>query len=88
MPRPVRKTSDFERWVEALLSPEWETRLNATEALGKMKDKRAVKPLLAALKDEDEYVREGAAWAPWSDTGPKRGSRPDRCHKGQRQVRA
>ena len=62
MPRPIRKAPDFERWIEALLSPEWETRLNATEALGKMKDKRAVKPLLATLKDEDEYVREGAAW--------------------------
>jgi HEAT repeat protein len=63
MPRPSQKIADPDRWFKALESPEWETRLNAAEALGKLKEKRALNLLLSALADEDEYVREGAAWA-------------------------
>ena len=46
-----------------LKSTDWEKRFKATEVLGKLRRSRAVKPLIEALKDEDEYVREGAAWA-------------------------
>ncbi len=35
----------------------------ASDALGKIGDKRAVEPLITALDDEDELVREGAAKA-------------------------
>ncbi|MFN3699646.1 MAG: HEAT repeat domain-containing protein, partial [Dictyoglomus sp.] len=35
----------------------------AAKALGEIKDKRAVEPLISALKDEDWYVREAAAYA-------------------------
>jgi HEAT repeat protein len=38
-----------------------DVRWNAADALGKLKDVRAVEPLIWALKDEDEFVRERAA---------------------------
>jgi HEAT repeat protein len=38
-------------------------RRDAAEALGQMKDARAVEPLIAALKDEDSHVRKSAAKA-------------------------
>ena len=38
-------------------------RLHSAEALGYIGDARAVKPLIKALEDENEYVRAHAAWA-------------------------
>ena len=35
----------------------------ATEALGDIKDKRAVEPIIPELQDKDEYMRETAAEA-------------------------
>ena len=35
----------------------------ASHSLGHIKDKRAVEPLIEALKDQDMYVRRGAAVA-------------------------
>ena len=40
-----------------------EVRKNAAEALGKIKDPRAVEPLITALKDEYSEVRWHAAWS-------------------------
>ena len=40
-----------------------EVRKNAAEALGKIKDPRAVEPLITALKDEYSGVRWHAAWS-------------------------
>ena len=42
---------------------DWEVRWDAARALGEIKDPRAVEPLSAALKDENEYVRKAAAYA-------------------------
>ena len=38
-------------------------RRDAADALGKLKDKRAVVPLIAALKDKDRHVRHTASEA-------------------------
>lgn len=40
-----------------------ESREEAAEALGDLRDPKAVEPLIAALKDRDAEVREGAAEA-------------------------
>ncbi len=51
---------------------------HAAEALGKIGDARAVEPLIAALKDSDEDVRQAAAEArgrlgapAWSRSSPR-----------------
>jgi HEAT repeat protein len=48
---------------------------SAAEALGKLGDKRAVKPLTACLKDQDEDVRLSAAEALGKLRPPPAGSR-------------
>ncbi len=57
--------------IQALKYEEWQdkyaimgsVRENAAEALGLLKDKRSVGPLIVALDDKDEEVRWKAAWA-------------------------
>ena len=46
--------------VEALKDENWNVQKNAAEALGKIGDKRAINPLMEALKGEDGYVRKTA----------------------------
>jgi len=46
---------------EAMHEPRWETRYRAAEALGKIADEKAVKPLIAGLKDSRDHVRYMAA---------------------------
>ena len=41
--------------------PKWETRYRAAEALGKIADEKAVKPLIQGLKDNRDHVRYMAA---------------------------
>jgi HEAT repeat protein len=48
-------------WFKKLSSSD--VREAACEALGKLKDKRAVEPLIETLGDKDEYVRERACEA-------------------------
>ena len=48
-----------------------EVRKNAAEALGKIKDPRAVEPLIATLKDKDSEVRSNAAWSLGENPGPQ-----------------
>ena len=51
------------RLIEALKDKDRDVRRDAANALGEIKDARAVEPLIKALKDEDNYVREQAAAA-------------------------
>ena len=53
----------------ALKDEDGSVRWEAAEALGKIKDPRAVEPLIAALKDEVSGVRESAAEALRKITG-------------------
>lgn len=47
--------------AEAMHEPKWETRYRAAEALGKIADEKAVKPLIAGLRDSRDHVRYMAA---------------------------
>jgi HEAT repeat protein len=47
--------------TEAMKAPKWETRYRAAEALGKIADEKAVRPLIAGLKDSRDHVRYMAA---------------------------
>ncbi|UCC67969.1 MAG: HEAT repeat domain-containing protein [Armatimonadota bacterium] len=47
--------------LDALRNDDWRTRAGAAMALGRMRDPRAVDPLIVALEDESESVREEAA---------------------------
>ena len=51
--------------VAALIGPNpgWSVRKAAVETLGKIGDARAVEPLVAALGDQDEFVRRDASEA-------------------------
>ena len=49
--------------IEALKDGDADARYAATEALGEIRDARAVGALIEALKDKDGVVRLGAAWA-------------------------
>ena len=49
--------------INALNTIHWRTRRNAAEALGEIKDTRAVDPLIILLKDPNRYVRRNAVWA-------------------------
>ena len=51
------------RLIAALKGRDANVRQRAAEALGEIKDPRAVEPLIAALKDADMYVRRLAAEA-------------------------
>ena len=53
----------IERNIAALKDGDVEVRMNAVQALGEIKDPRAVEPLIAALKDMYKYVRGNAARA-------------------------
>ena len=59
----VRTQHEMDRLLQDLGNPDWEARFKAAEGLGRLKRIGAVKRLLEALKDEEEYVREAAAWA-------------------------
>ncbi len=52
-----------DRFIQELNSKDPIARRNAADALGKIKDARAVEPLVAALKDKDSSVRSRAAGA-------------------------
>ncbi len=52
-----------EYFVQMLSSPYPDRRWKAAEALGRMRDRQALDPLLRALQDEDWRVRQKAAWA-------------------------
>ena len=54
---------EVETLIGKLKSQDAHVRKETVEALGWLKDARAVEPLIAALKDEDRYVYTGAAWA-------------------------
>jgi HEAT repeat protein len=47
----------LERLIPLLHDPDWKVRYRAAEALGLMKDKRAVSPLIGILSDEKDHVR-------------------------------
>lgn len=49
------------RLIELLCDPDWKVRYRAAEALGLMKEKRAVHPLIGLLSDEMDHVRYMAA---------------------------
>ena len=65
----------LERLLPLLNDPDWKIRYRGAEALGMMKDKRAVSPLIGLLSDEKDHVRymavkslcgigDMAAWEP------------------------
>ncbi|MEK7679021.1 MAG: HEAT repeat domain-containing protein, partial [Deltaproteobacteria bacterium] len=58
-----QKADETQRLIEALKDPNADVRQNAAEALGELKDPRAVLPLIEALKDGNGGVRQSAAWA-------------------------
>lgn len=47
----------WEQLLPLLSDPDWKVRYRAAEALGFMKEKRAVSPLVALLSDEKDHVR-------------------------------
>ena len=49
------------RLIQQLEDENPHTRMQAADALGQIKDVRAIEPLIAALKDKDSLVRERAA---------------------------
>ncbi|MFH1347801.1 MAG: HEAT repeat domain-containing protein, partial [Candidatus Margulisiibacteriota bacterium] len=78
LPRPSQKLLDAyltweapsekipyapEKELERLRSRDPKERAAAATALGALKYRQAVKPLIVALEDEDEVVRKNAAWA-------------------------
>lgn len=46
---------------EAMNNPTWQARYRAAEALGKIADEQAIKPLIQGLKDNRDHVRYMAA---------------------------
>ncbi|MGZ4846207.1 MAG: HEAT repeat domain-containing protein, partial [Halobacteriota archaeon] len=60
----LRRARDLESLTKVLqFSPKWRDRSHAAIALGKLADRRATEPLIAALNDRDESVRQMAAEA-------------------------
>src|SRR5438128_390080 len=55
-----------EQWAEGLRAADVQVRRDSVRALGALKAKGYVGPLVAALKDADEEVRSRAAEALWS----------------------
>ena len=49
--------------IDALQDDSWAIREQAASALGKLRDRRAVEPLVRAIKDRDGAVRTAAVWA-------------------------
>ena len=67
-----RAKKDLDRLTEVLLEGEdEEVRAGAARSLGDSGDKRAIDPLIAALRDKDPLVREGAVQALGRIGGPK-----------------
>lgn len=54
---------EVERLINDLKDESWQIRWYAAQALGEIKNPRAVEPLAVALKDKNVYVRAMAAWA-------------------------
>lgn len=54
---------DADRYIEDLKDANSTIRLNAVDALGKIKDPRAVDPLIASLKDENYNIQQATAIA-------------------------
>jgi HEAT repeat protein len=55
---------EVQRLIDDLKDPSWQIRWYAASALGEMKEPRALEPLIAMLKnDQNGYVRAMAAWA-------------------------
>jgi len=50
-----------DRLITLLGDPDWKIRYRAAEALGMMKERRAVSPLIGLLSDEKDHVRYMAA---------------------------
>jgi HEAT repeat protein len=48
--------------ITVLKADDWRIRVNATFALGLIKDKRTVEAVLGSIRDQDWRVREKAAW--------------------------
>jgi HEAT repeat protein len=46
-----------ERLIALLHDPDWKVRYRAAEALGLMRDKQAIIPLIQRLSDEEDHVR-------------------------------
>ena len=61
--RPAVLAPTTETLSLALRSPDFQTRMNAVNALGRAKDKDGVPHLIEALEDPNPYVRGGAAEA-------------------------
>ncbi len=59
---PLIEALKYEKWQDEYAVMD-SVRENAAEALGLIKDKRAVDPLINALKDKNEEARWKAAWA-------------------------
>lgn len=59
----IRSVNDWSGSMASLLDAAKNFREYVAEALGKIKDPRAVSPLTKALNDSDEGVRKAAAWS-------------------------
>src|SRR3990172_917616 len=60
---PSSKADEVDTLIQKLKDKNWNVQQSAAEALGVIKDARAVEPMIAALKDEDSDVRKRAAAA-------------------------
>ena len=56
----LKASKNLKGLIEALNDKYGDFRLEAARALGNIGDSRAIEPLIEALKDEDNYVREAA----------------------------
>jgi len=52
-----------EKLIRELRDEDWRVRWDASEALGEIRDLRAVEPLIQKLKNENSFVREAAVYA-------------------------
>lgn len=58
---PLPPDEAIERHIRELGFPIWSIRVKAAEALGKLRDARAVEPLINCLKDDEFWVVQAAA---------------------------
>jgi len=73
--RVTSQVNKTENLIEQLRSLDWDQRKQAAEALSRIRNDRALEPLVAALKDDDSDVRQKAAealdkfgWQPKNET--------------------
>lgn len=59
----LKKKGNVERLIAALRHRDWHVRMDAADALGGLRDERAVLPLIGCLRDESRHVRREAAMA-------------------------